>query len=340
MNVLKGMARVTLFGSRNDGSGVSFEPSRDIPSLAGKIILITGAAGDLGRQTTIELARYGKPARIYIADLPLDEDGKKELLNRIDREVHDGSAFNEEQDTTPTDLRYIDLDLTSFESVQKCAAEFIAQEERLDLLVLNAGIIRIMPGKTKEGYEIHFGLNYLGHSLLARLLTATMKRTAQQPDADVRLVVVSSEGHAMAPKGGIQFEKLKTDCAKMSYSQRYGQSKIALIAFMREFGHRSPEIRTVAVHPGRIITGMAASLGKESRLARVTAPIAPLLCVPVSVGIKNYLWAATSPNVISGKYYEPVGVPDKETSAAKDEELSRKLWDWTEAELRGAGILE
>lgn len=69
---------------------------------------------------------------------------------------------------------------------------------------------------------------------------------------------------------------------------------------------------------------------------RLTSPIfAPLICVPVSVGIRNHLWAVSSPQVVSGTYYEPVGVPGKESALAKDKELSKKLWDWTEKELEG-----
>ena len=78
---------------------------------------------------------------------------------------------------------------------------------------------------------------------------------------------------------------------------------------------------------------MATSLKKESFLVRITAPIAPYFCVPVSVGIMNHLWAATSPDVVSGNYYEPVGVPGKESTLARDEGLSDKLWKWTEEQL-------
>lgn len=212
MAQLMDMARVTLFGSRND-DGVSFNPATDIPSLKGKVVLITGAAGDLGRQMAVELARYGRPARIYIADLPCDDDTKKALLDRIDREAY---GVSQSEGAINTVFRFLDLDLTSFESVRGCAAEFASKEKRLDILVLNAGIIRVALGTTKEGYEVHFGLNYLGHALLSRLLLPIMLPTSQQQEgADVRLVVVSSEGHAMAPKGGIQFERLKTDCADM-----------------------------------------------------------------------------------------------------------------------------
>ncbi|KAI1195110.1 hypothetical protein F5X97DRAFT_335535 [Nemania serpens] len=333
MSQLIDMARVTLFGSRNSGNGASFEPARDIPSLAGKVILITGAAGDLGRSTAVELARYGRPARIYVADLPRSDQAKEYVLDRIWRESRGGESGTEGDEHT--EVRFLDLDLASFASIEKCATSFIAQEERLDILVLNAGIIRVKPGTTTDGYEIHFGLNYLGHALLSKLLLPTLLRTTElNPGADVRLVVISSEGHEVVPKGGIQFDKLKTDCADMSYSQRYGQSKLALIGLARELAQRYPRLRTAAVHPGRILTGMAASLATESLLVRLSTPIAQFICVPVSVGIRNHLWAATSSAVISGKYYEPVGVPDRESEIAKDENLSRRVWEWTENELK------
>lgn len=216
------MAKVTLFGSGNKG-GAAFTPAKDIPSLAGKVLLITGAAGDLGRQTATELAKYGRPARIYVADLPRGDAEKKAVVERITREAYEQGKETDATVTPKTEVYFIDLDLTSFESVRACAAEFVAKEERLDILFLNAGIIRVAKGTTKEGYEIHFGLNYLGHALLAKLLMPTLEKSAQG-DAKPRVVVVSSEGHAMAPKGGIQFDKLKTECAAMvrTASARHG----------------------------------------------------------------------------------------------------------------------
>ncbi|KAF1998994.1 NAD(P)-binding protein [Amniculicola lignicola CBS 123094] len=332
------MARVTLFGSNNQApsSGATFDITQDMPSMAGKVVLITGAAGDLGRQTAIELARHGRPACIYIADLPRDQAAQKGIIDRVFHEAYGDSSETMGTDTSPrTEIRFLDLDLTSFESIRACVAEFLAREKRLDVLLLNAGIIRVRTGQTTEGYEVHFGLNYVGHALLAKLLVPTMVHTAQKhTGTDARMVVVSSEGHAMSPKGGIQFDKLKTDCAQMSYAQRYGQSKLALIALTKQMAHRYPELKVASVHPGRIITGMAAGLAEESLLVRLTKPIAPYICVPVAIGILNHLWAATSPDVVSGTYYEPVGVAGKESALAKDNDLSMRLWEWTEGELK------
>jgi retinol dehydrogenase-12 len=80
---IREMARVILFGSRNSSKNTAFELARDIPSLASKVILIIGAAGDLGRNTAIQLTCYGRPARIYIVDLPRDDDAKKLLVLKI-----------------------------------------------------------------------------------------------------------------------------------------------------------------------------------------------------------------------------------------------------------------
>lgn len=113
-----------------------------------------------------------------------------------------------------------------------------------------------------------------------------------------------------------------------------------MIHLVRQLAKRHPEIKIAAVHPGRILTGMADALKKESFLVKITAPIAPFFCVPVSVGIINHLWAATSPDVVSGTYYEPVGVPGKESALAKDEALSAKLQEWTEEQLKSVKGLE
>jgi retinol dehydrogenase 12 len=119
------MARVTLFGSSNS-KGAAFEPARDIPSLAGKVVLITGAAGDLGRNTAIQLARYGRPARIYVADLPRDDDAKTGLALRITHEAYGDVPADTKAAGPPTEIHYLNLDLSSLESVRECAADFVA----------------------------------------------------------------------------------------------------------------------------------------------------------------------------------------------------------------------
>ncbi|KAI1868263.1 hypothetical protein JX265_007086 [Neoarthrinium moseri] len=287
MTDVQGLFRVVLFGSGNgaSSSAAGYDPARDIQSLAGKVVLITGAAGFLGRQTA----------------------AKEALAQQIVQEAYGDHG---EAAKPRTEICFVDLDLSSLDAVRECAANFVTREKRLDILFLNAGIIRVSAATTKEGYEAHFGINYLGHALLARLLTP--------------------EGQLMAPTNGIDFDSLKSDGANMHYAKRYGQSKVALIGLTKELSRECPQVRVAAVHPGRILTGMAESLRNESLLTRLTFPIAPLFCVPVTVGIRNHLWAATSTDVVTGTYYEPLGVPGKLSSHAKDEDLFKRFHEWTD----------
>ncbi|KAH7313637.1 hypothetical protein B0I35DRAFT_480312 [Stachybotrys elegans] len=334
--MVRDLLRITLLGSSNTTAArgfPGFDPARDIPSLQDKVVLITGAAGGLGRQTAVEIARHGRPRRLYLADLPRDQVASEALLREIKEEAY--GAEDAAAVTDPSSLFFLDLDLQSFESVRNCAARFAADNEQLHLLILNAGVLRMAPALTTEGYEFHFGINYLGHALLSRLLLPVLLRTAaNKPKKDVRVVVISSEGHTMAPKAGVEYDKIKTDCAHLMYLKRYGQSKLALIGLMKQLSREHPQITTIAVHPGRIVTGLAQGLWKESNIARWTKGIAPLLCVPVSKGIQNHLWAATSPDVVSGTYYEPVGIPGTLSPTAQEEVFSKKLREWTDEALK------
>lgn len=85
---------------------------------------------------------------------------------------------------------------------------------------------------------------------------------------------------------------------------------------------------------------MGTALGKESLLVRLAEPLGPLLTVSPIAGARNHLWAATSPDVVSGKYYTPVGVPDREGDLARDDDLRRKVWEWTENELKEVEAIE
>lgn len=82
-------------------------------------------------------------------------------------------------------IEFLDLDLASFASVKKAADRILAENERLDLLVNNAGIMGVPPAQSTEGYEIHFGTNHMGHALLTKLLLPLLERTAVLPGSDV-----------------------------------------------------------------------------------------------------------------------------------------------------------
>jgi NAD(P)-dependent dehydrogenase (short-subunit alcohol dehydrogenase family) len=312
-------------------TSVPFEPSKDIPSLAGKVILVTGGNTGLGKQSILELARYGKPSKIYLA--ARDQQKAKGAIDEIKTHAPDAPIVP------------LDLDLTSFESIKDAARTFLKQEERLDVLMLNAGIMAVPNATTKEGYEIQFGTNHVGHALLTKLLLPTLLKTARRPEKpDVRVVVLTSAGLGLASPGqGIKLDSVKTDGSGMYTWTRYGQSKLANALFARELAKRYPEIKAVAVHPGVVDTQLMLPFAKTLGVFNlaVTALFKPFLKT-VETGARNQVWATVSKEVESGEWYTPVGIKGtvtvRGTDLARDDNLAKKLWDWTEKELEGQEI--
>lgn len=226
--------------------------------------------------------------------------------------------------------------------MQAAAREFVNKESRLDILMLNAGIMAVPEAVTEEGYEVQFGTNHVGHALLTKLLLPTLLKTAALPQSDVRVISLSSIGHTAA--SGIAFSGLKIPSGGLATNlTRYGQSKLANILFVRELHKRFGEkgITAVAVHPGVVKTELyrtmytgVMSVGNLSKMFYTSVPD----------GTKGQLWAATAKRgngateVKGGAYYTPVGVPEQCSGVAKNLELATKLWEWTEKEIEGYNI--
>jgi NAD(P)-dependent dehydrogenase (short-subunit alcohol dehydrogenase family) len=136
-----------------------------------------------------------KPARIYLA--ARSKAKAEQAIDDITRFAPDHAPIS-----------FLELDLTSFESIKSAAKSFIASNDRLDILVNNAGIMACPAGLT---YEIQFGTNHVGHALLTKLLLPVLQRTAEyQPTGSVRIVNVSSGSESFAPvPAGIEFEQVE-----------------------------------------------------------------------------------------------------------------------------------
>lgn len=312
---------------------VSFDPAKDIPSLSGKVILVTGGNIGLGKQCILEYARHN-PSHIYLA-----ARSPAKAQAAIDEIKQQLGASN----STPISI--LELDLSSLVSVKLAAAKFLEQESRLDILMLNAGIMAAAPGLTKDGYEMQFGVNYLAHALLFRLLHPLMEKTSRLPEADVRAIMVTSVGHQMAPKEGIPFDNLRTDCANCGPFERYGASKLAQILWVRQAATLYPDITFAAAHPGLVGgTGLGSSATGTSALANLLMAVSPLAATSLEKGARNQLWTSVGKNVKSGEWYAPetfmgmmqvgVGSQSGASTLARDNVLAEKLWKWTERELQ------
>ena len=282
----------------------------DVPDQSGRTILVTGANTGIGFETAKTLSERG--ARVLLGCR--SEARASEAMERIADDV-DGA-----------DLRFVPLDQGDLASVA-AAAELVAEEDRLDVLVNNAGIMMPPRELTTDGFESQFGVNHLGTFALTGQL---LDKLAEQPDS--RVVVTSSIAH----RGGtIHFEDIDAS-EKYGAQDRYQQSKLANLLFMYELDRRlrAADSTTIAVgcHPGIADTELSRHLPKIVMLA---APLFKVFFNSPAEGAWPTLMAATSADVEGGDYIGPskrgetAGPAHKVPSAerARDEEVAAQLWD-------------
>lgn len=241
---------------------------------------------------------------------------------------------NIKKEVPRANITFLELDLASLESVKKAADTFNASSERLDILMNNAGVMAHPADTTKEGYEIQFGTNHVGHALFTKLLLPKLLKTAVEPASDVRIINLSSLGHQMPPKGGLVLKEVCSPMASYSTWTRYGQSKLANILFTRDLAGRYPSIKSIAVHPGNVRTGLQDAFTQSHPW--LTYPITfmkAITTISVKQGALNQLWAATSKDAQSGQYYVPVAKESAGSSYAQSKALQEELSQWTEKEL-------
>jgi retinol dehydrogenase 12 len=297
----------------------TFDSTKDIPRLTGKVILVTGANAGLGRQAVLDYAKHS-PSAIWLACRDAEKGG--------------AAAAEIKQQVPEACIKILKLDLTSLASVREAASTFLSESNRLDILMLNAGIMATPPGLTNDGYEIQFGTNHMGHALLARLLLPVLKKTAEEnKDDKVRIVSVASHGHIYYEKRGFRYETLKTNGEALSTYQRYFQSKLANVLWARRMAQLYPQFVVASVDPGMVQTQLIERATATPAIVRFLVKYSgPLKSTPER-GVLNQLWASVSPDVKSGEYYEPVGVENRASEYGKDDSLAEAVWEWTEREL-------
>ncbi|KAH7075766.1 oxidoreductase-like protein [Paraphoma chrysanthemicola] len=308
--------------------GKSFNPATDIGSLEGKVILVTGGNTGLGKQTIKYLAAHN-PAKIYLA---------ARTASKAEAAIQD---IKSSVPNAP-EIIHLPLDLASFSSIASAAETFLARESRLDILINNAGIMATPYSLTKEGYEIQFGTNHMGPALLTKLLLPKLRETASQGN-DVRVIWLSSMAHQMTVPEGIMFDQAALE--KQNTYKRYGASKLASIPYARSFAEQYPEITSVSIHPGVILTDLFNTLRTNVAMKfalwfyGIIGTILPGHYKTAEGGALNETWAATvdKKELVNGAYYNPVGVKNDGSKWAKDAALQKKLWEYTERELEKHG---
>jgi NAD(P)-dependent dehydrogenase (short-subunit alcohol dehydrogenase family) len=285
----------------------------DIADQSGRIAVVTGANSGIGWETARALARRG--ATVIMACR--DTEKASVAAERIKELSPAGTVIA------------MHLDLADLQSVRSFASLFRESCGRLDLLINNAGLGELPYGKTAQGFELHFGVNHLGHFALVGLLLDLLDSCELS-----RIVTVSSIGHRI---GSIHFEDLNWE---RSYPPQlpYSQSKLANLLFTYELQRRLAAAgrRTLAIaaHPGWSDTRMM-----QNSFYRILGQV---FAQPPAMGALPSLYAATSPEARGGDYIGPNGFmefrgyPQKARSSreSRDEAVARNLWAVSE-ELTG-----
>jgi NAD(P)-dependent dehydrogenase (short-subunit alcohol dehydrogenase family) len=292
----------------------------DIPDQTGRTVLITGANSGLGLRSAQALA--GKGARVVMG---------------CRNETKAKAALDEVRATaTGAEPEVVRMDLADLASVRAAAEQVGGVVERLDVLMNNAGVMAVPFGRTADGFEMQFGTNHLGHFALTGLLLPALQR-AQAP----RVVTTSSTAHRM---GRMRWDDLNWKQGRYMKWPAYGQSKLANLLFMFELDRRSraagSDLVAAAGHPGYASTHLQATSSGANKLKALFFEAGNRVFAQSDVmGALPQLYAATMPDVVGGEYFGPDGrfesrgFPHRTgtTSAARDAESARRLWEASEA---------
>ncbi|KAJ3504852.1 hypothetical protein NMY22_g17784 [Coprinellus aureogranulatus] len=310
----------------------SFDPEKDVVDLKGKVIIVTGGNAGIGFATVRHLLR-AKASKVYLA--ARDEGRAKDAIKRLNDEGlgKEGSG---------SEVIWHKLDLSDPAKVKISAEEFMKREDRLDVLINNAGgVVPVDIGK--EGVNNLHLVNYIGPYIFTKTLLPLLKKTAQEPDSDVRIVNVASKVHYQVPSG-VQFKSLEDFNVPYRWTLwptliRYGNAKLAMILWSRKLQEelRPSEslpngITVIALHPGVVDT------------------VSFLGFIEPDVGSHTSVFAAAAKQVKEereryqagwGAYLTDKPVPGSvvdPSEAARDDKLKEEVVETTEKFLKNLGL--
>jgi NAD(P)-dependent dehydrogenase (short-subunit alcohol dehydrogenase family) len=270
--------------------------------LTGRTFLITGGNTGIGLAAARNFA--GRGAQVYLA-----------CRSRAKGEAAVAAVAAE---TGNDQVGYLPLDLSDLDSVRACAAGFLARDEPLHVLVNNAGVAG-QRGLTRDGFELMFGINHVGHFALT---AALLDRLAAS--APARVVTVSSDAHYNAP--GIDFEAVRQRTRHLTGMPEYAVSKLANVLFSQELARREAErgITAYALHPGMVASDI---------WRRVPWPVRPLLTrrmLTTEQGASTPVYCATAPELagVTGRFY--INCREADPSRVATPELAGALWERSE----------
>ncbi|KAF4619006.1 hypothetical protein G7Y89_g14843 [Cudoniella acicularis] len=303
---------------------------KNVPDQTGKVFIVTGSSSGIGKELAQVL--YSRNSKVYIAARSSEKAAK--AIQSIKTNFPESKG----------ELIYLHLDLDDLTTIKASADEFLAKEERLDVLWNNAGVMMPPPGsKTKQGYELQLGTNNVAPFLFTKILTPILIKTAKTASAgSVRVVWVSSSAaENFAPENGVDLDNLDYKKDK-STTYKYGVSKAGNVYHSREYAryYGKEGIISVPLNPGNLKTEL------QRYVPAFVQRIFDLLTYPPIQGAYTELFAGLSPDITlenNGAWVVPWGrfLPlrkeleaGSKTIAEGGTGIAEKFWEWTEEQVR------
>ncbi len=298
-----------------------------MPSLAGKTVLVTGANSGIGYQAALEFARHGAHVLLGCRNPTKGQAA----LARLRSEITEAKA------------ELAEIDVASLASVRAFAENFLHRQCALDILVNNAGVMALKDREvTVDGFERQFATNHLGHFALTGLLLPALKASAS-----ARVVTVASLAHR---NGKMEWDNLQGERAYEGWDA-YSRSKLANILFANELNRRAVlaglSLISVPVHPGISRTSIVENgPGGGSIKMTILRILSPIMTQDDAMGALPTEYAATAPSVEGGQYIGPDGFQEfkgypkvvQPRPQALDQAAAKRLWEVSE-ELTGIRYL-
>ncbi|XP_072513408.1 polyprenol dehydrogenase isoform X2 [Salminus brasiliensis] len=262
----------------------------------------------MGYETSRHLASLG----MHVVIAGNEEDEGLAAVRKIQKEAGQGK------------VEFMYLDLASLKSVRQFVQRFKSKGLPLHVLVNNAGVMLVPERKTEDGFELHFGLNYLGHFLLTNLLLDTLRNSAKSGQCS-RVVTISSATHYGGRLDLNDLQGRSCYCAHGAYSQ----SKLALVLFTYHLQDRlwaqGDPVTANAVDPGMVDTALYENLSSPAQLAK--RPVAKLLFRTPAEGASTGIYAAAASELEGvGGLYLYNGRKTESSVTSYDEQLQARLW--------------
>jgi NAD(P)-dependent dehydrogenase (short-subunit alcohol dehydrogenase family) len=306
---------------------------KELPSLAGKVFIVTGGNSGVGFELVKIL--YSKGGTVYIAC---------RSPNKIGPELEEIKAA---ATTTPGQIKTLRLDLADLATIGPCVSAFLNQESRLDVLWNNAGVTQAAPGTvTAQGHEVHIGTNSLGHFLLTQLLLPTLIETAgASPRGSVRIVFATSGVvELQGPPGGFDLSELEPSNHSKDKQRNYSASKAGCWFLASEFDRRLRKHGVVCLAPS---PGTLRTKGWDNAPWAMRTIMRPFMHEP-RMGAYTELWAGLSPTVScndGGQFVIPWGrlhpspkreiVESLKTIEEGGTGLAAEFWNWCQKTSEG-----